>query len=47
MVTIKTRKKTYRVDREEFIDIMRILYEHAQARKAVRADLQAEKNSNK
>lgn len=42
-VTVKTRKETYRLNREEFTALMHGLWERAQTRKLVREELEKER----
>lgn len=42
MVTVKTRKGTYGLKKDEFVKYMHILWERAQARKAAREDIKEE-----
>lgn len=44
MVTIKTRKGTFRVNKEVFVAYMRNLWNYAQARKAAENDIESEES---
>jgi hypothetical protein len=46
-VTVKTRKETYRLNREEFTALMHGLWERAQTRKLVREELEKEREEKK
>lgn len=46
-VTVKTRKETYRLNREEFTALMHGLWERAQTRKLVREELAKEREEKK
>ena len=41
-VTVKTRKNTYRLEREEFVRFIQAMWERAQARKQAREDMRQE-----
>lgn len=47
MVTVKTRKSTYRLNKEEFLAYMHSLWERAQTRKLVREEMAQEKKGDK
>ena len=44
MVTIRTKKGTFRVDRKVFIAYMKNLWNYAQARKAAENDIESEES---
>lgn len=46
-VYVKSRKGTYGLTKDEFINYMRSLWERAQARKAARADMQTMREEEK
>lgn len=43
IVTIKTRKGTFRVNKKQFVNYMSKLWEYAQARKAEKENISEEK----